>query len=297
MNRTLTLGLPKGSLEQATLALFARAGFGFHGSERSLWLTSNDPEVKPVLIKPQEIPIYVANGSLDCGLSGWDWITETNCLDRIRILADLCYSKRTFRPVRWVLAVAKDSPCQAPEDLKNLGAPPRISTELKNITENWLAERGIIADVEFSWGATEAKVPFFADAIVECTETGASLEANGLRIIGTVFESTTKFFANKQILKQDKWKQTKLDGIALLLKSCLAADVKVVMHVEVPADQAAALQALIPSEASFSIWQSQDKTFLIDIVADKLLSRELLPVLARGGAKRISVANLGMLYP
>lgn len=296
MDKVITIGLPKGSLEESTLALFTRAGFAFHGSERSLWLSSNSPELRPVLIRAQEIPSYVANGSLDCGLSGWDWIKEKACEDQIRVLADLCYSKRTFRPVRWVLAVAKDSPYNSAEDLKKVKSKPRISTELVKLTEDWLAEKGINAEVEFSWGATEAKVPFFADAIVEASETGASLMANGLRIIGTVFESTTKFFANKEVLKRDEWKESKLEDIALLLKSCLAADTKVTIHVEVPRDKAQVVQALIPTDASFSVWEGRAGDLLINIIVEKSLSRDMIPLLARNGANRITVSGLGMLY-
>lgn len=297
MNQKLTIGIPKGSLQESTLSLFSRAGFSFYGSERSLWLGANDPEIRPVLLRAQEIPLYVANGSLDCGLAGRDWIAETRCLDAVRVLADLCYSKRTFRPVRWVLAVANDSVYTSVEDFKNLGnVPKRVSTELKQITENWLAERGIIAEVDFSWGATEAKVPTFADAIVECTETGTSLQANGLRILDTVFESTTQFFANKKVYKTDEWKRNKLEGMALLLRSCLAADVKVTVHVEAPASCQEALKAAIPPQASFSVWQGEESSILIDIIIDKTDARDLVPLLARHGARRVTVAGLGMLY-
>ena len=180
-------------MEEATLSLFGKAGYRFLGAERSLWLSSNDTEVRPVLPRPQEIPGYVANGSLDCGLAGWDWIVENDCSDQIRILADLCCSKRSFRPVRWVLAVADESEFQKIGDFRKLASPIRVSTELQSVTRNWLAERGIVADARFSWGATEAKVPFFADAIVECTETGSSLRANRLRVLDVVMESTTRF--------------------------------------------------------------------------------------------------------
>ena len=224
MENVLTIGVPKGSLQEATLSLFKAAGLSFYGSERSLWLSSNDVEVKPVLLRPQEIPLYVAKGDLDCGLSGLDWITERGCLDSLRLLADLQYSKQSFRPVRWVLAVPQDSPWQKLDDLQNLQKPLRVSTELKGVSESWFAERGIFAEVDFSWGATEAKAPYFADAIVECTETGSSLRANRLRILETVFQSTTQFFSNKQVYQNVSWKRTKLDSIALLLKSCLAAD-------------------------------------------------------------------------
>src|SRR5262245_28542863 len=172
----LRIGIPKGSLQESTLALFARAGFSFYGSERSLWLTSSDPEIKPVLLRPQEIPRYVADGSLDCGLAGWDWISEAFegglPEESLQVLTELCYSKRTFRPIRWVLAVKKDGPFQTIQDLQKVGdTERRISTELVNITQRWLATKGIISQVSFSWGATEAKVGAFADAIVEATET------------------------------------------------------------------------------------------------------------------------------
>lgn len=296
-SQTIIIGVPKGSLQESTLALFARAGFSFYGSERSLWLGSNDPEIRPVLLRPQEIPIYVADGRLDGGLSGWDWICETRAADKVRILADLCYSKRTFRPVRWVLAVHQDSPYQTPEDLQTIGlTPKRISTELKSITEEWLSERGIVAEVDFSWGATEAKVPQFADAIVDVTETGSSLRANGLRIIGTVIESTTQFFANKDAYRRDEWKRNKLDAIALLLKSCLEADVKVSVRVVAPMDRIDTLSALIPKDAGFTVTAGQNGSQIIDIVVEKQRSRDLVPVLARNGATTISVTPIGMLF-
>src|SRR5687768_11124653 len=156
MDNTLKIGIPKGSLQESTLALFSAAGFSFRGSERSLRLSSNDPEVEPVLLRPQEIPVFVARGDLDCGLAGLDWIEEMRTKDSLYTLANLQYSKQSFRPVRWVLAVAEDSPCQKTDDLKTLRGPVRVSTELKWITENWLSARGIIAEVDFSWGATEA---------------------------------------------------------------------------------------------------------------------------------------------
>lgn len=298
--RQLTIGIPKGSLQEATLALFARAGLSFYGHERSLWIGSSDTEVKPVLLRPQEIPIYVAKGVLDCGLSGLDWITETKANDSVRILADLCYSKRSFRPVRWVLAVSEDSPWQSVSDLKEHKPPIRISTELREITQEWAAEKGLRIVVDFSWGATEAKPPVFADAIVDVTETGASLQANRLRILDTVFKSTTQFFANKKMYMSDntddRWKQTKLDGIALLLKSCLAADAKVDVRLQVPEAELAVVKALIPSNASFSVWNGGDGNMVVEVIIDKSKTRELIPVFARNGANRISVSALDMLY-
>lgn len=297
MDKKLKIGVPKGSLEDATMSLFKKAGFSFYGTERSLWLTSNDRDLEPVLLRPQEIPIYVASGSLDCGLAGLDWILERNCEDDVRILADLCFSKRSFRPVKWVIAVAQDSPYQTVDDLRDKeGGPLIISTELKNLTESWLSERGIVAEVDFSWGATEAKVPMFADAIVDCTETGESLRANGLRILDTVVESTTQFFANKEVFRTDEWKRQKLEGIALLLRSCLEADTKVSIHVEVSNGAADTLKALLPEGVKSSIWQGDDGQMLLNIIVGKEDSRELIPSLARNGATRIQVSNLGLLY-
>ena len=296
MSNILTIGLPKGSLQDSTLELFAKAGYRFYGSERLLWLSSNDPELRPVLLRPQEIPLYVANGSLDCGLAGWDWIVENTCEDRVRVLAELCYSKRSFNPVRWVLAVAKDSTINEVRDLKNVNPPILISTELRGVTEKWLAEHGILANVSFSWGATEAKVPEFADAIVEATETGSSLRANGLRIVDTVIESTTRFFVNNERYKKDEWMRSKVDGIALLLRSCLAAEYRVSLHFRVPKEQAETCLALLPQEAACSTWESTDGHIIAEVILDREDSRDLVPSLARNGAYRISLASLGMLH-
>jgi ATP phosphoribosyltransferase len=227
-------------------------------------------------------------------LSGLDWVHETGCQEDLRILADLRYSKRSFRPVRWVLAVPQDSPWQTTADLRRV-VPLRVSTELKRTTEAWLAERGIVAEVDFSWGATEAKAPVFADAIVECTETGASLEANRLRVLDTVFESTTQFYANKRVHQQDGWKRTKLDSIALLLKSCLAADAQVSVRVHAPGSVANVLEALIPSDVGYSVWNGKGDEVLFELIVAKATARDLVPVFARNGATRITVAGLDML--
>jgi ATP phosphoribosyltransferase len=297
----LKIGLPKGSLQESTLALFARAGFSFYGSERSLWLTSSDPELKPVLLRPQEIPRYVADGSLDCGLAGWDWISEAFedglSDESLHMLTDLCYSKRTFRPIRWVLAVKKDGPYHSIQDLQRVGeSEKRIATELVKITERWLATKGIIARVAFSWGATEAKVGAFADAIVEATETGASLESNGLKILDTVFTSTTRFFANKEVYRQRGWKRTKLDAISLLLTSCLQAEVKESVRVVTAAAELPILEALIPSDASYTVSHSQNGNGIIEIIIQKAAVRDLLPRLARNGASRITTSPVGILF-
>ena len=295
----IRIGIPKGSLEESTLSLFARAGYSFHGSDRSLWLSSNDVQLKPVLLRPQEIPGYVSNGSLDCGLSGWDWISESieNHENGVSeedfvVLADLCYSKRTFRPIRWVLAVKKDGPFQTARDLDG----KRISTELVSITERWLAEKGVKPKVSFSWGATEAKVGEFADAIVEATETGASLAANGLKIIDTVFTSSTRFFANRELYRQNDWRKTKLDGIALLLKACLQADTKESLRIVGGAKELAGLIALLPQDLKYTVSTSADGGGIIDLVISKVEARDLIPKLAEQGASRITTSPVGILY-
>lgn len=332
MANVLKIGIPKGSLQESTLALFSAAGFSFRGSERSLRLSSNDPEIEPVLLRPQEIPLYVSRGDLDCGLAGRDWMVETQCKNKLYTLANLQYSKQSFRPVKWVLAVSEDSPYLKTDDLKTLGRPVKVSTELKWITANWLSDRGIIAEVDFSWGATEAKAGEFADAIVECTETGASLRANRLRILDTVLESTTQFFAYNpiyvepkveihkdlppveaealrkeqegseefirkvEVYKKSDWKRSKLEGIALLLKSCLAADAKVSLRVRAPLLKAEVLEALIPSSVSYSIWNGRKDEVLFELIMDKASVRQLVPILARNGATKITGAKLDLFY-
>ncbi len=300
----IRIGIPKGSLEESTLSLFTRAGFNFRGSERSLWLSSNDPEMKPVLLRPQEIPQYVADGSLDCGLSGWDWISESienhqtgATEDDFVVLADLNYSKRTYRPIRWVLAVKRDGPYQSLRDLMPVdGVEKRISTELVSITERWLAEKGINCKVAFSWGATEAKVGEFADAIVEATETGASLQANGLKIIDTVFTSSTRFFASKKVYMRNDWRRAKLDSIAMLLESCLRADTKESLRVIAGPTELAALVALIPAQEKYTVSPAADGGGIIDMVITKIDARDLIPRLAKAGATRITTSPVGILY-
>jgi ATP phosphoribosyltransferase len=216
----IILGIPAGSLHNVTLQLFKKAGFIINIEERSYHPSISDKEIECVLLRAQEIPRYVDGGFLDVGLSGKDWIVENNA-DVIEV-TDLKYSKISKTPIRLVLAVSYDSPIKTVKDLKG----KRISTEFVNVTKKYLAKNKVNAVVEFSWGATEAKPPKLADAIVELTETGNSLKANNLRIVDTVLESTTRLIANKESYK-DKWKKEKIDYIALLLKSALDADEKV----------------------------------------------------------------------
>src|SRR6188508_517068 len=206
MSQLLRLGIPAGSLQEATAELFRKAGYKITFASRSYYPASDDPEIHCTLIRAQEMPRYVQDGSLDCGLTGYDWILENEAA--VAELAELVFSKVSRRPVRWVLAVPNDSPIQGPKDLQG----KRIATEVVNITRQWLSSHGVSAQVEFSWGATEVKPPRLADAIVEVTETGSSLRANNLRIICDIMQSTTRFIANKSVYA-DPWKRSKLENI------------------------------------------------------------------------------------
>jgi len=222
----LRLGIPKGSLQEATLQLFARAGFNIYASTRSYFPSIDDPDIECMLIRAQEMARYVADGVLDAGLTGLDWVAEHAASNGgqsgVVPLADLIYAKQSFGKVRWVLAVPEESRYRAPQDLE--GAT--VATELVKATEAYFARLNVKVKVEFSWGATEVKPPTLADAIVEVTETGSSLRANRLRIIDTVVESNTQLIANPQSLA-DTWKATKLDNIALLLRAAIEAQGRV----------------------------------------------------------------------
>src|SRR5476651_1132106 len=216
MTQQLRLGIPAGSLQEATAELFRNAGFKITFASRSYYPAIDDPEIHCTLIRAQEMPRYVEIGSLDCGLTGHDWVLENEA--KVRELAELVFSKVSRRPVRWVLAVPNDSPIKTVHDLQG----KRIATELVGVTKRWLAEHGVTAHVEFSWGATEVKPPRFADAIVDVTETGSSLKANNLRIVGELLQSTTRFIANEAACA-DPWKKQKMDDVVLMLKGAIAA--------------------------------------------------------------------------
>ncbi|MCH8208094.1 MAG: ATP phosphoribosyltransferase, partial [Nitrospinae bacterium] len=225
--RVLKLGIPKGSLEEATVKLFGKAGYTIKITSRSYYPSIDDDEIECMLIRAQEIARYVADGVLDAGLTGKDWIQENRV--EVEEVADLIYSKQSSRPVRWVLAVPNDSSIQSVKDLEG----KRIATEAVNMTIDYLKKHGVTANVEFSWGATEVKPPELADAIVEITETGSSLRANNLRIIDTLMESNTKFIMNKEAFK-DEWKRDKVNRMVLLLKGAMAANSKVGIMMNVP---------------------------------------------------------------
>src|SRR6266446_262060 len=237
--KLLKLGIPAGSLQESTGELFRKAGYKITFASRSYYPAIDDPEVHCTLIRAQEMPRYVQNGSFDCGLTGYDWILENDA--KVSELAELCFSKVSRRPVRWVLAVPNDSPIKTVHDLQG----KRIATELVGVTKRWLAEHGVTAQVEFSWGATEVKPPRFADAIVDVTETGSSLKANNLRIVAELLQSTTRFIANTKSA-DDPWKRRKMDDIVLMLQGAMAAEGKVGLMLNVRMSDLDAVLRILP---------------------------------------------------
>src|SRR3984893_8286715 len=229
-DKILKLGIPAGSLQEATGELFRKAGYKLSFASRSYYPTIDDPEIQCTLIRAQEMARYVQDGSLDCGLTGYDWILENDA--KVTELAELVFSKVSKRPVRWVLAVPNDSPIQSVKDLQG----KRIATEVVSLTRRWLASHGVEAQVEFSWGATEVKPPRLADAIVEVTETGSSLRANNLRIVADLLQSTTRFITNDRSYA-DPWKKQKMDDMVLMLRGAMAAEGKVGLMMNVPKER------------------------------------------------------------
>lgn len=277
----LKLGLPKGSLQDATLELFRRAGFEIKVNPRSYFPAIDDDDVECMLIRAQEMARYVEDGILDAGLTGHDWILE-NDADVVE-LADLIYAKQTFGKVRWVLAVPEKSPCQS---VKDLGGKI-IATELVKVTERYLARNGVKAKVEFSWGATEVKPPVLADAIVEVTETGSSLRANGLRIVETVLESNTKFFANRAAWS-DEWKRSKMENIVMLLKGAIEASGKVGLMLNVHKNDLKAVLSVLPALKRPTISHLSDEDWLaVNTIIEEKTVREIIPRLKAAKAQGI----------
>jgi len=287
----LRLGLPKGSLQQATFELFARAGYHVSASSRSYYPKIDDPEIEAVLMRAQEIPRYVTSGALDAGLSGWDWVVETGA-DVVSV-CDLVYSKASNQSARWVLAVANDSAIRSPKDLQG----KRIATEVVNVTRKYLAERGVTADVEFSWGATEVKVPELVDAICELTETGDSLRANDLRILDTVLETNTKFIASRNAWA-DPWKRSKVETLAMLLQGALLGEQKVGLKMNVARADLDRVLALLPAlrQPTISPLHTQDWV-AVETVLDEKAARDLIPELRRAGAEGIVEYPLNKVIP
>jgi ATP phosphoribosyltransferase len=278
----LKLGIPKGSLEEATLNLFARAGWKISMRHRNYFPEVNDPELAIRLCRPQEMPRYVGDGVLDAGLTGKDWIMENNV--DVRLVTDLVYSKLSNRPARWVLAVAGDSPYQKPEDL----AGKRVATEIMGLTERYFKERNIPIKVEYSWGATEAKVvEGLTDAIVEVTETGTTIRAHGLRIIDEVLETNTQFIANPAAWA-DPAKRAKIEQITMLLQGALRAESLVGLKMNAPVAGLDAILAAVPALNSPTIAHLQDKNWVsLEIVVGTGVVRDLIPALIKAGAEGI----------
>jgi ATP phosphoribosyltransferase len=284
---TLKLGIPKGSLQDATIHLFARAGFNIYAGPRSYFPSIDDPDIECMLIRAQEMARYVADGVLDAGLTGLDWVAEheasTGGPCGVVALADLIYAKQSFGKVRWVLAVPEDSRYNTPQDLE--GAT--IATELVRATEAYFARLKVNVKVEFSWGATEVKPPVLADAIVEVTETGSSLRANRLRIIDTVVESNTQLIANPQAMA-DGWKSTKLDNIALLLKAAIEAQGRVGIMLNVKRADLDQILALLPALQRPTISPLSDPDWVaINTIIEERTVRDLMPRLKGANAQGI----------
>lgn len=267
----LKLGIPKGSLEEATVNLFAKAGYNIKIKNRSYFPSIDDNEIECLLIRAQEIARYVENGVLDAGSTGKDWVQE-NRADVVEI-ADLVYSKTSSRPVRWVLAVPNESPIQSIKDLQG----KRIATEAVNMTVDYLKKHGVTAAVEFSWGATEVKPPKLVDAIVEITETGSSLRANNLRIIETLMESNTKFVMNKEAYS-NPWKKQKVERLVLMLQSAMAANGQVGLMMNVPKNKLDEVIKILPEGKKPTIAELTDPNWAdLTVILEEKLVREIIP--------------------
>ncbi|MBF0135466.1 MAG: ATP phosphoribosyltransferase [Magnetococcus sp. DMHC-1] len=284
MTRQLKLGIPKGSLEKATMELFLQAGWKIDTHSRNYFPSVNDPDLYCALVRPQEMARYIVDGTLDLGLTGQDWIIERDCQDEVAAICELEYSKSSNKPCRWVLVVPKDSPIQSVADLQNR----KIATELVNFTQKYLKERNIQADVQFSWGATEAKVvEGLVDAVVEITETGSTIKAHGLRIVADLLETRTQLIANKNALR-DPWKKNKIDQIALLLQAALAARHHVVLKMNVPENLAEAVVKTLPCLRAPTVSHLYRTDWVaVETVVHRNLVRDLIPRLKELGAEGI----------
>lgn len=287
----LKIGLPKGSLQETTFKLFKNAGYAIKLLERSYVPVMDDPELEGLVIRAQEMARYVEDGILDMGITGYDWVLEQDA--KVVELVRLRYGKVGFRGVKWVVAVPADSPIKTIDDLKG----KKIATELVSFTKRYLKKKGIDASVEFSWGATEVKPPLLADAIVEVTETGASLRANNLRIIETILESETVLIANKSAWK-DEWKKRKMENITILLKGALLAEEKVGLKMNVPRAKLEKVLKILPSLQTPTVSNLSDKDWVaLEVIMDEKTVRDIIPDLKRAGAQGIVEYPLNKVIP
>ena len=287
----LRLGLPKGSLQEATIRMMKRAGWNINISERSYYPAVDDEELTIVLLRAQEIARYVEDEVLDCGITGYDNILE--CDADIHEITELVYSKVSSRPYRWVLAVPQNSEITGPKDLEG----KRISTELVNVTKRYLEKHGVNAEVEFSWGATEVKVPDLVDAIVEGTETGSTLRAHGLKIVDELLSSTTRLIANHGAWKDD-WKRGKMENMATLMLGAMRADSRVGLKMNAPQNALETILAILPAMHTPTISQLSDSDWIaLEIIAQEKQVRDLIPQLQRAGAKAIIEYPLNKVIP
>lgn len=280
-DKLIKLGIPAGSLQEATAELFKKAGYNIKFQSRSYYPEIDDPEIECMLIRAQEMARYVQQGILDAGITGYDWIFETQ--SDVHEICELMFSKVSRRPVRWVLCVPNDSPVKTVKDLEG----KRIATEAVGLTKHYLQQHGVSATVEFSWGATEVKPPRLADAIVEVTETGSSLRANDLRIVSEVLQSTTRFISNKQTWVNPQ-KREKLENIALMLQSCLAAESKVGLMMNVHRNHLQAVIEKLPALQQPTVAPLSDPDWVaINTIVNESYVRQIIPQLKAAGARGI----------
>jgi len=289
---TLRLGLPSGSLQNATTELFARAGYRISTPERSVFPRIDDPQISAVLFRAQEISRYVCDNIIDCGLTGHDWIVENGNEEDVVEICELEYSRASANPIRWVLAVPEESAVKKPEDL----AGGIIATELVGTTRKYFQKRGIDVTVEFSWGTTEIKARLL-DAIVDATETGSSIRANNLRIVDTLLTSTTRFVAGKTAWAVG-WKREKMENIAMLLKGAIEARAKVGLKMNVPENKLAEVVGFLPAEKSPTVSRLADGPWVaVEVILEEKQERELIPRLRRAGATGIITYPLNKVIP
>jgi ATP phosphoribosyltransferase len=289
---TLRIGLPSGSLQTATVDLFAKAGYRVRIAERSVFPAFDDSQISSVLFRAQEISRYVCDDIVDCGLTGWDWIVENGNEQDVVEVCELAYSRSSSNPARWVLAVPEESDIRKPKDFDG----KIIATELVNTSKRYFAEKGVRVTVEFSWGTTEIKARLL-DGIVDLTETGSSIRANNLRIVDTILTSTPRFVASKKAWAEP-WKREKMENIAMLLRGAIEARAKVGLKMNVPEAKLAEVVGFLPAEKSPTVSRLSDKDWVaIEVILEERQERELIPRLKRAGATGIITYPLNKVIP